>query len=104
MRIFFSVFMTGPQGNLPTILDSRDGGGEGTEMYHDLFTVTELKENSISIDFRYMLLKRFSSWFIQEHTLICKTDVFMKCCTLPDSILKYPKGSHCIQQSLLKNS
>lgn len=102
MRIFFSVFMTGPQGNLPTILDSR-GGGERYR-YHDLFTVTELKENSVSIDFRYMLLKRFSSWFIQEHTLICKTDIFMKCYTLPDSILKYPKGSHCIQQSLLKNS
>ena len=56
--------------------------------------VIELKENSVSIDFKYMLLKRFLRWFIQEYTLICKTDVFMKCCMLLDNILKYPRGSH----------
>lgn len=87
MRIFFSVFMTGPQRPFANHIRQQRWWGKVQKCIM-ICSVTELKKILLLMTSGICCLR--SQVGLYRSTLICKTDIFMKCCTLPDSILKYP--------------
>lgn len=96
---FFSVFMTGPQGNLPTILDSKNCGGKVQKCIM-IYSVTELKKILLLLTSGICCLKKILKlvytgahfWFVKQIYLWNVVPYLI-------AFFEIPRGSHCIQQS-----